>query len=196
MTLHALMVSALLLACQVAPAQPSPAPMATATPNDAARGFYAVVLAWRNGGVPPAASRNPFTPVVSAGLASDLAAANLAAERGATGGLPPGWPGALFTSLAEGAQRADVGACTRSGESARCDVTLTVRDPASGIDRRWHDTVLVRRERGSWVVDDVVYGGRWPGANSGTLRANLKALAAPPAPPPPPSPRPPLAPSR
>jgi hypothetical protein len=133
------------------------------------------------------ASRNPFTPVVSAGLAGDLAAANLAAERGATGGLPPGWPGDLFTSLAEGAQRADVGACTRSGESARCDVTLTVRDPASGIDRRWRDTALVRRERGSWVVDDVVYGGRWPGANTGTLRANLKAVATPPPPPPPPA---------
>ena len=196
MTLHPLMVSALLLACEVAPAQPSPAPMATATPNDAARGFYAVYLAWRNWGVPPAVSRNPFTPVVSAGLGGDLAAANLAAERGTPVGVPPGWPGDLFTSLAEGAQRADVGACTRSGESARCDVTLTVRDPTSGIDRRWHDTVLVRRERGSWVVDDVVYGGRWPGANSGTLRANLQALAAPPAPPPPPSPRPPLAPSR
>jgi hypothetical protein len=183
MTLHALTVSALMLASGLAPAQPSPAPMATATPNDAVRGFYAVYLAWRNWGVPPAASRNPFTPVVSAGLAADLAAAGLAAERGATGGLPPGWPGDLFTSLPDGAQRADVGTCTRGGEAARCDVTLTVRDPASGIDRRWHDTALVRRERGSWVVDDVVYGGRWPGANSGTLRANLKAFSVPPAPP-------------
>jgi hypothetical protein len=193
MTTHALMTWALLLACEVARAQPSPAPMAVATPNDAARGFYAVYLAWRNWGVPPAASRNPFAPVVTDGLAADLAAANLAAERAATGGAAPGWPGDFFTSLPEGAQRADVGACTRSGETARCAVTLTVRDPASGIDRRWRDTALVRRERGSWVVDDVVYGGSWPGANSGTLRANLQALAAPPPPPAPESPaRPPV----
>lgn len=147
--------------------------MATATPNDAARGFYAVYLAWRNWGVVADRGRRPFTPVVSAGLAADLA---VMADAGA--------PRDLFTSLATGADRADVGRCTTRGETARCEVTLVVRDPVTGIDHRWRDTAIVRRENGSWVVDDVEFGGRWPGANSGTLRGNLQALSVPPIPPP------------
>jgi hypothetical protein len=184
--MHPLLALALFLAGE-ALAQPSPAPPATATPNDAVRAFYAVYLAWRNWGVPPAASQSPFSPVLSAGLAADLSAAASAGDGAAWGGVPPVWQRDIFTSLAEGAQRADVGFCKRSGELARCDVTLSIRDPVSGVDHRWHDAVLVRRERGSWVVDDVVYGGRWPGANTGTLRAHLKAFVAMPAPPPPPA---------
>lgn len=167
----------LLVAATAAFAQPAPplrpAPMATATPNDAARGFYAVYLAWRNWGAVADAGRRPFTPVVSAGLSADLAA---------TAGA--GGPRDVFTSLVTGADRADVGRCTTRGEAARCEVTLVVRDPVTGIDHRWRDTAIVRRENGSWVVDDVEYGGRWPGANSGTLRGNLQALSVPPIPPP------------
>jgi hypothetical protein len=184
--MHPLLASALILAGE-ALAQPSPAPAPTATPNDAARAFYVVYLAWRNLGIPPAASRSPLRPVLSAALAADLSAAASVGDNTAWGGAFPVWPRDVFTSLAEGAQRADVGLCKRAGDFARCDVTLSIRDPVSGIDHRWHDAVLVRRERSSWVVDDVAYGGRWPGANAGTLRANLKAFLAMPAPPPPPA---------
>jgi len=159
--------------------------MATATPNDAARGFYAVYLAWRNWGAVADRARRPFTPVVSAGLSADLAAT-----------ADAGGPRDIFTSLATGADRADVGRCTTRGETARCEVTLVVRDPVTGIDHRWRDTAIVRRENGSWVVDDVEYGGRWPGANSGTLRGNLQALSVPPIPPPSMPPPAPAAPRR
>lgn len=190
---------ALLVAAAAAFAQPTaplrPAPMAAATPNDAARGFYAVYLAWRNWGVVSDAGRRPFTPVVSAGLAADLAAMSDAEGRKASAGMPPGAPRDLFTSLAVGADRADVGRCTTRGEAARCEVTLAIRDPVTGIDHRWRDTAIVRRERGTWVVDDVEYGARWPGANSGTLRANLQASFAPPPPGQPPPPLDPPAPS-
>lgn len=163
---------ALLLAAAAAQAQPSPAPPPVATPNEAARAFYAAYLGWRNWGIPVVESRNPFVPLVSEGLAADLAAA------------PPA-PGGrdLFTSLPEGAQRADVGRCTKNGDQARCEVTLSRRDPRSGVDFRWRDTVLVRREHGGWVVDDVAYGGRWAGVNLGTLRGSLQALVAAPPPP-------------
>ena len=88
-----------------------------------------------------------------------------------------------------------MGRCTTRGEAAHCVVTLMIRDPVTGIDHRWRDTAIVRRERGTWVVDDVEYGARWPWANSGTLRANLQASFAPPPPGQPPPPLDPPAPS-
>jgi len=40
----------------------------------------------------------------------------------------------------------------------------------------WTDQVVVKSERGRWVVVDVVYGGKWDFANRGTLLEVLKTV--------------------
>jgi len=37
----------------------------------------------------------------------------------------------------------------------------------------WTDLVLVVREHGRFVIEDIVYGGNWDFANTGTLRSSL-----------------------
>jgi len=154
---------------------------AGATPEAGARAFYAVYRAGKIMGMPSAAQQRRLAPVVSADLAAALKAGAEAEERhfrATKNQEPPLWEGDAFTSLFEGAQKADVGACSESGPLAECDVALLYRDPATRKEQHWHDRARMVRERGQWVVDDIAYGGTWDFGPKGTLRDNLKATAA------------------
>jgi hypothetical protein len=41
----------------------------------------------------------------------------------------------------------------------------------------WTDQVLLVRQKGRWVVDDIVCGGGWDLARTGRLTESLRAVA-------------------
>ncbi len=153
---------------------------AAGTAEDAARAFYAVYISAKVSGVPSRREQLRFAPALSERLTSSLRAASDAEARhlkATKNQEPPLWEGDIFSSLFEGATRADVGHCTVSGDSAQCDVTLAYRDAATGAEQTWHDRAVLVRERGVWLVDDIAYGATWSFGPKGTLRANLEEIA-------------------
>ena len=158
--------------------------LAAGAPDEAARAFYAVYISARVSGVPSRRDQLRFAPTISERLASALLAASDAEARhlkSTKNQEPPLWEGDVFSSLFEGATRAEVGNCAMTGERAQCDVTLAYRDAATRNEQTWHDRVVLVRERGVWLVDDIAYGATWSFGPKGTLRANLEEIARYPA---------------
>lgn len=84
---------------------------------------------------------------------------------------PPWIEGDLFSSLFEGPKQFVVGAAVIKGETA--EVPVECSHTEGGETVKWSDTLLLAREGGKWLVDDVSYGGTWDFANSGTLKEAL-----------------------
>jgi len=84
---------------------------------------------------------------------------------------PPWIEGDLFSSLFEGPKQFVVGAAVIKGETA--DVTVECSHTEGGETVKWIDTLILVKEGGKWLVDDVSYGGTWDFANSGTLKDAL-----------------------
>ena len=139
--------------------------------------FYEKVLVGKgNGGAPDAAQLETWRPHLSVALVGSLGRA--AAERDAAiaahpGEKPPYAEGALFVSLFEGYTQAQPLTVATEGDNARVPVCFAYAD-ASGRTE-WTDTVVLRKEDGAWRIDDVVYGGQWDFANTGSLRNSLPA---------------------
>lgn len=83
----------------------------------------------------------------------------------------PSWAdGSLFTSLFEG-PTGFYALTPITGTMVKVPVRFTRDD--SGHRVTWTDTALVSRRDTVWVVEDVLYGGTWPFAPHGSLRAQL-----------------------
>lgn len=152
----------------------------TAAMIRAAVHFYNVAISIKQTGVPDAQARARLTPVISPGLDQALArsgqaeAAYAASAKGVT--PPPLLAGDIFTSFYDGATSFTVEGCHTKGTGAECTVALSYdpkNDSHTVKPRRWTDRVELVRSDGEWRVDDIDYGGGWPDANKGTLRANL-----------------------
>ncbi|HEY3178221.1 MAG TPA: DUF3828 domain-containing protein [Casimicrobiaceae bacterium] len=170
---HAVLLAVLRLSPAVGAAAPRPA--------DATLAFYATYRDTKMAGLPSPTQLRRFLPVISTALAKDLRAASAAEARhfkATKNEEPPLWEGDVFTSLFEGAQRANIVQCTIDGDRAQCDVALEYREREGAIDQQWQDQALLVRERDRWVVDDIRYGGTWDFGPKGTLRANLREIAS------------------
>jgi hypothetical protein len=84
---------------------------------------------------------------------------------------PPWIEGDLFSSLFEGPKQFQVGPAVIHGESA--EVPVECSHTEGGETVKWRDTLILVKEGGKWLIDDVSYGGTWDFANSGTLKDAL-----------------------
>ena len=147
-------------------------------PAGAAQRFYELYLKLQLSGVPGAKERGEMRRLLSSELDGLMAKASEAEARYAkktNGESPPLVEGDLFTSLFEGASTFKVGACDATGEAASCRVALRYVDPAGKEDEMdWQDRLLLIRQGGAWVVDDIEYGGTWEFGNHGRLKSALQ----------------------
>jgi len=147
--------------------------------SDVVRQFYAAAIADHLSGAPTAPQLASLAPYMSDTLRALLAAArtrNEADVARAPDEKPSFAEGDLFSSLFEGPNEATVLA-----DSARGPVRVaTVRMTYSGTQPAvtWIDHVVLTKQAGRYVIDDVEYGGTWDFANKGTLRSSLAAALA------------------
>jgi hypothetical protein len=159
--------------CMAATENAPPSPFLPDTPAGVAQAFYEMPVAHVSG-APEADQLATAAPMLTHELVAALERAR--AERDLAlkehpGEKPPFVEGALFSSLFEGYTHARPLTVATEGESARVPVCFAFAD-ASGRTE-WTDTVVLRREEGTWRIDDVAYGGQWDFANTGTLRGAL-----------------------
>lgn len=163
----------LLLAALPARAQDA---MAGNTVTGAANGFYSALLAQRpaSGGIPDAATRARFQPLLTSRLGKMLADAAAAEARfkAKNKASPPLIEGDIFSSLFEGPTGFKVGACRGDDKVQRCAVSLNYQSPGQK-PASWTDTMVLANE-GGWKVDDIAYDANFAFGNTGTLSEMLK----------------------
>jgi len=182
-TLRGLLVllAALATGCSAPrPDGPQPCP-ASDTPQGVVCNFYARYLELRPSGVPTPEQQAALAPWLSEGLQASLDAARREQELfrvRSPGEKPPFVDGCLFASLFEGPTSFDVGDVAYG----RSDIRVAVRF-RYGTDTHWQDEIVVRRERGVYVIDDVVFAGAGPFNPPGRLSEALghPAQSVPPA---------------
>jgi hypothetical protein len=136
--------------------------------------FYELHAAHVGAGAPDADRLATYAPMLTRDLVAALERAGAERERAMAanpGEKPPFVEGELFGSLFEGYTLVQPLTVATEGDRARVPVCLAFTD-ASGRTE-WTDTVVLRKEDGAWRIDDVVYGGQWDFANTGTLRDAL-----------------------
>ena len=142
----------------------------------AANAFYSASVAAgaSGGGVPNAATRVRFQPLLSARLnklLSDGAAAE-ARFKARNKDAPPLIEGDIFSSLFEGPTQFKVGVCLGDAKIQRCAIALSRQDPGQK-SASWTDTLVLTNEAG-WKVDDIAYDANFAFGNTGTLDEMLK----------------------
>lgn len=146
------------------------------TPTGAAVRFYELHQPYAGAGVPDAAQMEAYKPLLTRPLIAALERAR--AERDAAMAStpdekPPFVEGALFASLFEGYTSVQPVTLATEGWESRVKVCFAYAQ--GGARTEWTDTVVLRKEDGVWRIDDVVYGGQWDFANTGSLRKQLPA---------------------
>jgi hypothetical protein len=152
-------------------------------PAGAANAFYAVYAAQhaQGGGIPDATGRLRYSTVLTPRLnkqITDAAAAQARLSARVKNAVAPMLEGDSFTSLFEGATAWKVGACTVSGQAARCPVALT-HDVAPAPGRKpekpahWNDVLVLANTPAGWKVDDVAYDAGFAFGNTGRLSSML-----------------------
>jgi hypothetical protein len=145
----------------------------------AANGFYALSVGMRpasGGGIPDAAGRARFQPLLTPRLNKALAEAAAAEIRfkAKNKDSPPLIEGDIFSSLFEGATAWKIGACRGDANAQRCAVSLSRLDPGQK-PVAWNDT-LVLANSGGWKVDDIAYDANFAFGNTGSLSEMLKMV--------------------
>jgi hypothetical protein len=159
--------------CMAATDTAPPSPFLPDTPAGVVHGFYALD-AVHAGGAMDAAALAGAAPMLTRELAAALERARAERDRSLAehpGDKPPFVEGALFSSLFEGYTSALPLTVATEGDHARVPVCFAFADDSGRTE--WTDTVVLRKEDGAWRIDDVVYGGQWDFANTGTLREAL-----------------------
>ena len=147
------------------------------TPQAAAATFYDAYLRSTAGAFPGRNARMRLRRLLSPRLNLMLEQADRARlehARRSRGREPPPIEGDVFTSMFEGAGRFQVERCRSGAERAICMVSLGHSGGAQAPSR-WRDQLVLMRAPAGWVVDDVVYGGRWAFANRGRLSQTLRS---------------------
>jgi hypothetical protein len=160
--------------CMAATENAPPSPLPPDTPAGVAQAFYDLHAAHAGGGVPDADEMAKAAPMLTHELVAALDRARAERDRALKEHpveKPPFVEGALFSSLFEGYTHARPLTVATEGDHARVPVCFAFAD-ASGRTE-WTDTIVLRKQDGTWRIDDVVYGGQWDFANTGTLREAL-----------------------
>jgi hypothetical protein len=142
-------------------------------------GFYALQRQRHYSGIPDAPALPPYRPFLSHALFTLLRQAQLAEGRYNTAKSPSDGPceldGDLFTSLFEGSTSQVASTPRIDHDRAECEVRFAFREHPEAKPFEWTDVLIVSKEQGHWVIDDVHYGGSWGLANRGLLSKGLEA---------------------
>ncbi|MCE9649492.1 MAG: hypothetical protein K8R18_07700 [Parvibaculum sp.] len=171
----------LVVAALLAIALPSSARAGDVNPGKTVAAFYNLYLQEKPRGVPDAAVREKFRPLISRELGRLLDAAAAAEDlhfRKTNNEEPPLVEGDLFSSLFEGATAFTPGKCAVEGDHAYCDADLAYAEPGEAKPTTWTDKVALIRSPQGWLVDDIAFGGAWDFGQHGMLRATLRQVAA------------------
>jgi hypothetical protein len=143
----------------------------------AARDFYAKVLADAPSGLPSSASMLKLAPLMSASMRAAVEKARIR-QQASIAAHPDEKPdfieGSLFTSLFEGPTALESATAVANGDSAVVEVGF-VYAQAGAETLRWKDQALLRCEEQRWRLDDVRYGGDWDFAPKGQLKQALES---------------------
>jgi hypothetical protein len=151
-----------------------PPPFLPDTPAGVAQVFFEMLAPRSVQSVPNADELAKLAPMLTSELVAALERALAERDRSVVehpGDKPPYLDGAMFVSLFEGFTQARPLTVATEGDQARVPVCFAYVDADGRAE--WTDTVVLRKEGGSWRIDDVVYGGQWDFANTGTLRESL-----------------------
>ncbi len=121
------------------------------------RDFYAKYVQLNPPGLPTAAQQKTLSPYLSHRLLGLMDAARAHSEQVAKARpdeKPPFVDGCLFASLFEGPKAFEIGRVTADGEGWKVRVHFTGDQGVA-----WDDDVLVVREDGRQVIDDVLLSG-------------------------------------
>jgi len=144
-------------------------------PQQAVGEFYGDLRHLKVDGLPDAKTWRQLKPRVSPELGTAIESAQKqqkAALKVEPDEKPPFADGDLFSSLFEGPQKYTVGQARIKEDRAEVPVLFSHSDRGDTI--RWTDTVVAIKTSHGWLVDDVIYGGRWDFAPKGTLSEALK----------------------
>lgn len=145
--------------------------------------FLQVYFTGYGSGLPTAAERATFEPLLTTAFLDALAAASAAEDcmKARHGGTePPMVQGDLFSSLFEKATGVvGIEAVASEPRQASLDVHFEWREPegrSPPVD--WRDRFVLENVAGEWRIDDVIHGGQWQFTNPGSVRALLQRVAA------------------
>jgi len=147
----------------------------------AAGAFYAAYAGLpHQGGIPDAAARARYAPLLSPRLNQLIAAAAAAQTRfqKANRNSPPLIEGDLFSSLFEGFSAYRLGPCSGDAKQGQCSVTLSYQDKSAKPAVTWTDQILLVNTAQGWKVDDIAYKAGFAFGNTGLLSDTLKMTVA------------------
>ena len=144
------------------------------SPARAAEPFYRTKLELKIDGLPQEWQLANLTPLITPELNRVIEKAMFTQAAfifNKKEGKPPWVEGDLFSSLFEGVTTFKTGAVSITGTTA--EVPLALTHTANGQTTQWTDHLILKQvQSGSWLVDDLRYGGTWDAATRGTLRLN------------------------
>ena len=151
---------------------------AQTTPAAAANVFYASYARQPFTGLPTGEHWKRIASHVSASLAQRIVAAQaeqLRCQKAHPGDKPPWIEGDMFSSNFEGHTRFNL-ADSGSTSSATSTVRINFEYAKDGHRSAWQDQVVVVRENGRWLIDDVRYlqGGQFTNGFGESLKNALK----------------------
>ena len=142
-------------------------------PAAAVSGFYATYIKLSPAGLPTAAQQKELAPYLSRRLLALMDAARAYQEKEAKAHpdeKPPFVDGCLFASLFEGPKAFKVGTAVADGAASKVKVHFTAEEGVA-----WDDEVVVIKEEGRYVIDDVLLSGIGQFNPPGRLSTNLES---------------------
>lgn len=143
----------------------------------AARDFYAAIMAYAASGLPSSESMVKLAPLMTSSMRAAVEKARVRQQAfivAQPDEKPDFIEGSLFTSLFEGPTALESATAAVDGAGAVVDVGFVHAE--SGAETfRWQDQALLRCEQGRWRLDDVRYGGDWDFASKGQLKQALES---------------------
>lgn len=143
----------------------------------AARDFYARIMADAVSGLPSKESMGALAPLMTASMRAAIEKARVR-QQAFIAAHPDEKPdfieGSLFTSLFEGPTALESASAVANDDGAVVEVGF-VHAQAGAETFRWKDQALLRCEQGHWRLDDVRYGGDWDFASKGQLKQALES---------------------
>ena len=133
--------------------------------------FYEKYIKLSPAGLPTAAQQKELAPYLSRRLLGLMDAARAYQEKEAKAhpdDKPPFVDGCLFASLFEGPKAFKVGTTVAEGKDSKVKVHFTADEGVA-----WDDEVVVVKEDGRYVIDDVVLSGIGQFNPPGRLSTNL-----------------------
>ena len=143
----------------------------------AARDFYARIMADAVRGLPSKENMSTLAPLMTASMRAAVEKARVR-QQAFMAAHPDEKPdfieGSLFTSLFEGPTAVESASAVANDNGAVVEVGF-VYAQAGAETFRWKDQALLRCEQGRWRLDDVRYGGDWDFASKGQLKQALES---------------------